>query len=241
MTVFNDPIVKLLGAWAGELNIYSLILRTLLSVALGAVIGSERASKRHAAGLRTFILISFSSAVCMLLDLMLAADHGTKVFLLSGVCLLSVAIISINSILYSSRNQIRGLTTAAGLWASSLSGLLAGAGYYTVTLIAFIALMCGLSFFPKLEIYLKNRSNHFEIHVELTNPVHLQDLVTTMRRLGLVIDDIELNHAYAGSGLSVYTIALSISSPELKKYKTHSEIIDALGTLEYIYHIDEMR
>ena len=87
----------------------------------------------------------------------------------------------------------------------------------------------------------KNRSNHFEIHVELTNPVHLQDLVTTMRRLGLVIDDIELNHAYAGSGLSVYTIALSISSPELKKYKTHSEIIDALGTLEYIYHIDEMR
>ncbi len=241
MTVFNDPIVKLLGAWAGELNIYSLILRTLLSIALGAVIGSERASKRHAAGLRTFILISFSSAVCMLLDLMLAADHGTKVFLLSGVCLLSVAIISINSILYSSRNQIRGLTTAAGLWASSLSGLLAGAGYYTVMLIAFFALMCGLSFFPKLEIYLKNRSNHFEIHVELTNPVHLQDLVTTMRKLGLVIDDIELNHAYAGSGLSVYTIALSISSAELKKYKTHSEIIEALGTLDYIYHIDEMR
>ena len=241
MTHMTDPIVKLLGAWAGELNLASLLIRIFLSVVLGAVIGSERATKRHAAGLRTFILVSFSSTICMELDMLLSADHGTKVFLLSGVCLLSVAIISINSILYSSRNQIKGLTTAAGLWASSLTGLLAGAGYYTVTLIAFAALICGLSVFPSLEKYLKDRSNHFEIHVELTNPLHLQDLVTTMRKLGLVIDEIELNHAYAGSGLSVYTIALSISSAELKKYKTHTEIIAALATIDYIYHIDEMR
>ena len=54
------------------------------------------------------------------------------------------------------------------------------------------------------------------------------------------IDDIEANPAYADSGLSVYSIALSIQSPELKKYKTHTEIIEALRSIDYIYHIEEM-
>ena len=56
----------------------------------------------------------------------------------------------------------------------------------------------------------------------------------------LRIDDIEANQAYAGSGLSVYSISLTICSQELKKYKTHVEIIEALSSLDYIYHIEEM-
>ena len=87
---------------------------------------------------------------------------------------------------------------------------------------------------------MKNRSNHFEIHLELKNSSYLQNFVSTIRRLGLKIDDIEANPAYANSGLSVYSIAISISSQELKKYKTHTEIIEALRSLEYIYHIEEM-
>jgi putative Mg2+ transporter-C (MgtC) family protein len=91
-----------------------------------------------------------------------------------------------------------------------------------------------------LERYLKNRSNHFEIHLELKNSGYLHNFVTTIRRLGLRIDDIEANPAYANSGISVYSIAISISSKELKKYKTHTEIIEALQSLDYIYHIEEM-
>jgi putative Mg2+ transporter-C (MgtC) family protein len=54
------------------------------------------------------------------------------------------------------------------------------------------------------------------------------------------IDDIEVNPAYINSGLSVYSVALTIQSKELKKYKSHSEIIDALRSIDYIYHIEEM-
>ena len=57
---------------------------------------------------------------------------------------------------------------------------------------------------------------------------------------GMKIDDIEINPAYITSGLSVYTVALTIQSPELKKYKTHSEIIEALRSIDYVYHIEEM-
>ena len=160
--------------------------------------------------------------------------------ILSAATLIGIAIITVNSILYSSRNQIKGLTTSVGLWACAVLGLSVGAGLYTVTLIMFVAFLCSLSFFPKFERYLKNRSNHFEVHLELKNAAHLPNFVSTIRELGLKIDDIESNPAYHNSGLSVYSISISISSEELKKYKTHAEIIEALRTLDYIYHIEEM-
>ena len=71
---FSDPIAHILGNWAIELNIYSIIFR-LIVVILTAIIGWERASKRHSAGLRTFILISFSSCICMILDLYFIEEY----------------------------------------------------------------------------------------------------------------------------------------------------------------------
>ena len=64
----NDPIASLLGSWATELNLYSVLLRVAVSVVFAAMIGCERASKRHAAGQRTFILVSLASTMAMLLD-----------------------------------------------------------------------------------------------------------------------------------------------------------------------------
>ena len=234
-----DPIAMKLGAWSVEIGAAAIIFRILLSVALAAVIGCERSSKRHSAGLRTFILVSLASTVAMLLDIYLSSQ-GDELYIISAATVIAAAIISVNSMLFSSRNQIKGLTTSMGLWATGIIGLTAGAGLYTVTLVSFAALLCCLSLFPAFETYLKNRSNHFEVHLELKSSEYLQDFVTTIRRLGLFIDDIESNPAYVNSGLSVYSIAISIDSAELKKYKTHKEIIEALKTLDYIYHIEEM-
>ena len=236
----EDIIASVLGEWSVGLTVGSILLRILLSVLLAAIIGWERSSKRHAAGLRTFILVSLASTLAMLLDLYLSAHNDGHLFLISAASVLSIAVISVNSILFNSRNQIKGLTTSAGLWACGIIGLLIGAGLYTVTLLSFAALLAGLSLFPKVERYLKNRSNHFEVHIELKSPGFLQDFVTTIRKLGLTIDDIEANPAYAGSGLSVYTVSISIHSEDLKKYKTHEEIIEALQSLEYIRHIEEI-
>lgn len=233
----TDPIAAMLGEWSQGLNGYSILFRILLSVCLAAVIGCERSSKRHSAGLRTFILISLAMTVTMILDGCLMDTGGYD---LSCAGIIGVAILSVHSLLVSSRSQIKGLTTAAGLWACAIIGLSAGAGYYTVTLVSFCVLLCCLSLFPTMERYLKNRSNHFEIHLELKDSSYLHNFVTTIRRLGLRIDDIEANPAYANSGLSVYSIAISVNSKELKKYKTHTEIIEALQTLDYIYHIEEV-
>lgn len=235
-----DPIARLLGAWSSDLSAGSVVLRIVLSLFFSAVIGCERSSKRHAAGLRTFMVVSLACTVSMLLDLFLREAFGLSLFVLSAAAVIGVAVITVNCILYSSRSQIKGLTTSVGLWACGVLGLAIGIGFYTVSFAAFAALLCSLSLFPRFERYLKNRSNHFEIHLELKDITCLQDFVTTIRELGMRIDDIEANTAYLHSGLSVYSISVSISSQELKKYKTHTEIIEALRTLEYVYHIEEM-
>lgn len=234
---YVDPITKIIGSWASEINIFSTILKIFLSLFLSAIIGYERSSKRHAAGLRTFIMVSLASTMAIIIDILV----GTKSSLLiSAATIIAVSIISANTILYSSKNQIKGLTTSVALWACGILGLLVGTGYYTIALICFGVYIIVLSALPKMEIYLKNRSNHFEIHLELKNISFLKDFVTIIRELGLRVDDIESNPAYLNSGLSVYTVSVSIVSDELKKYKTHHEIIESLKSLEYVYHIEEM-
>lgn len=237
----NDIIAKLLGEWSSEINVWSVLFRIGISLLLSSIIGCERSSKRHSAGLRTFILVSLATTVSMMLDIFLLKSFGVGLYVISAAAVVGIAIITVNSILFSARNQIKGLTTSVGLWATGIIGLAVGAGFYTATIVVFVALVLCLSAFPRFEKYLKDRSNHFEVHLELKDIRYLQNFVTTIRELGLTIDDIELNSAYANSGLSVYSIAISIRREELKKYKTHEEIIDALRSLDYIYHIEEMR
>lgn len=242
VTVFTDPLASLLGGWAAGITTGSVLLRIVLSLLTGAVIGWERSSKRHSAGLRTFMLASLVGTVSAILDSSLFSGAGGRGnYLLSAATMVGASVIAIHSVYYSSRNQIKGLTTAVGLWVSVAVGIALGIGCYTVALAAFAALLVILFWFPPLEIAFKNRSNHFEVHLELTNNLCLQDFVTVIRRLGLTIDEIEQNPAYVGSGLSVYSISISISNDMLKKYKTHSEIIEALKSLDYVYHIEEMR
>ena len=236
----NDPLACILGEWSQELSFLSVLFRICLAVLLSAVIGWERSSKRHTAGLRTFMLVTVAGTLSMMLDIFINTMIDGKLFLISTASVVSSTIIATNSLFISSRNQIRGITTSVAMWCCCLIGLAVGAGFYTATLFALAALLFCLSVMPSLEVYLKNRSNHFEIHLELTNSHFLQNFVTTIRKLGLKIDAIEMNPAYANSGLSVYSVAITINSDELKKYKTHSEIIDALKTLEYIYHVEEI-
>ena len=241
-TFLIDPIAGVLGKWSADLTVWSILLRILLSLVLGAVIGWERSNKRHSAGLRTFMLTFLTGTLAAVLDSYIFCAAGRSGFyLLSAGVVIGAAIIAVHSVFYSSRNQIKGLTTAVGLWVAVITGIALGMGCYTVGIAAFAALLCILFWFPPLELAFNNRSNHFEVHLELTNSVSLQDFVTVIRRLGLKIDEIEQNPAYVGSGLSVYSISISVSNEMLKKYKTHAEIIEALKTLDYVYHIEEMR
>ena len=236
----TDPIARLLGAWANDMSVRAILLKLTLTIIFSAVLGCERASKRHSAGLRTFMIVSIAATIAGMADIFLINKFGTPFAFISVAVVIATASLSNNSILFTSKNTIKGLTTSVSLWTSGILGLSVGLGFYTVAILGFVILLCCLSIFPKLERFLKNRSNHFEIHLELDSKNSLPRFMATIRELGLRIDEIEMNSAYLNSGLSVYTVALTIKSEELKKYKTHTEIIEAMKSLEYVNHIEEI-
>ena len=235
----QDALVLFLGSWAAELGTGSVLLRIGMAAALAAVIGYERSRKRHSAGLRTFIIVAVAAATASILETSLMMRGAAP--WISAAVIVSAAMLSGSSVFFSSKGQIKGLTTSAGLWTCAVLGLAIGAGLYTAALIAGAALLCVLALLPAVEAYLKDRSNHFEVHLELKNRSDIQNYAATIRRLGMRIDDIEWNPAYLHSGLSVYTVSFTIDSRELKRYKKHSEIIEALQSLEYIAFIEETR
>ena len=234
-----DPINKIVP-FLGEFNVWTILIRLGVAFLIGALFGFERSRKRHTAGFRTFTFVSLFSATAALLDVFFAANFGEIFPAVITAVILGGAIISANTLLYSSKNQIKGLTTAVALWLTAIIGATLGAGLYTVSLIGIVLAFITLSAMPKVEFAMKNKSNHFEIHLELKNRNDLVNFTGVIRKLGLKIDDIEANPAYNNTGLGVYTVSLTIHSNELKKYKTHAEIIEALKTLEYINCIEEI-
>ncbi|MBO7214660.1 MAG: MgtC/SapB family protein [Clostridia bacterium] len=234
----QDYIVKLLGDWSDGLGVGAVALKLSLAFILAMITGIERATKRHAAGLRTFVLVALVSSLASMCDEYIIERFGVQVSLVTAAAVIGIAILSSNTILYSSKNQLKGVTTSVALWGISLISIFIGFGHYTIAICSFFVYFICIALFPNLETYFKMRSNHFEIHLELKGKNHLTEFIQTIRKLGLRIDDIELNPAYANSGLAVYSVALTIVSRELRECKTHDEIVNVLKELEYVNHVE---
>ena len=236
----NDAIANFLGDWCRGFNLGGVALKIGLSVLLATLVGCERATKRHAAGLRTFILVALVATLAAMVDNYLVTVVGAGVSVVIGATIIGIAIVSSNTILYSSKSQIKGLTTSVALWGICLVGVLIGLDLYAAALIAFVAYMICLTLFMSVEYAFKRRSNHFEIHLELNGKESLRDFIAAVRMLGLKVDDIEFNAAYQNTGLSVYTVALTIKSGSFKKFVRHDDIIAAVQQLEYVNFVEEL-
>ncbi len=235
----TDLIANVFGTWSQEVNIASTALKTGLIVLMAVVLGCERARNRHAAGLRTFIVLSIGSMFAGIADLYFITVLHVGFSFMSAAVFIGISIITANTIVYSSKNQIMGLTTSVGTWAMSIISAILGLGLYTAALIGYVALLLGLVAFSWMENYIKSKSDHFEIHLELKSRSSLQDFITAAREFGLTIDNLELNPAYANSGLSVYTVRLTIVDKALRK-KSHADIIEALAVLDCVYFVEKI-
>ena len=137
--VFVDPIVKLVGDWLFEINALSIFIRLFLAALFGGIIGIERTTKKHAAGLRTYILVAIGACMIMLTNLFIVETFETGDIGRMGAQVISgIGFLGAGTIIITSRNRIKGLTTAAALWACAAMGLALGIGFYALALIGFI-------------------------------------------------------------------------------------------------------
>ncbi len=233
-----DIFAKWLGEWSQSINVYSILFKIVIAVLFSTILGVERATKHHDAGLRTFVMVALVSTVAGITDLFLLKNLEANVSLLSTATIVGIAIISGNTILFSSRNQIKGLTTSMGMWATAIISIALGLGLYVVATILFAVVIVVLTLFTHVEHLFKVKSNTFEVHLELKNKDMLNIFTEAVRKVGLKIDEVEFNPAYLHSQMGVYSIVLT-KTKKLKN-QSHQDILEALSSLDCVSYIEEI-
>lgn len=127
-----------------------ITLRLLVAAVLGALIGLEREIKRHPAGLRTHMLVSTAAAAFTVMTFEIyheMVDLGaTNMARLDPIRVIEavtagVAFLAAGAIIRSRSGDIRGLTTGAGMWMAGAIGVAAGAGFFSVAVLATILVL----------------------------------------------------------------------------------------------------
>lgn len=238
MLTIADPIASFLGNWSSSISIGSILLRLVLAILLSFLIGIERSARNHAAGLRTYILVTIGATIAMITNQFLTEKYTGDAARLGAQVISGIGFLGAGTIMITSRSQIRGLTTAAGMWACACMGLAIGVGFYTLALFGGIAIFICLTILQSFESYFKDRSRSFTIHVELKSFEDLKCLLLQIRKQNVSIQRIESNQAYQDSGLAVYTVYLYYKA-DRKKF-THVQFISDLKNLDYVNYIEEI-
>ena len=136
---------------------WEFTLRLLLAGVLGAVIGLDREYRAKEAGFRTHFLVSLGSALFMIVSqygfagVLGEAGVGLDPSRVAAQIVSGIGFLGAGTIIVTGRQQVKGLTTAAGLWASACLGLAIGAGFYACALISMLFMLVCMYALPPLE------------------------------------------------------------------------------------------
>ena len=151
---------------AREITLGAIVLRIIMAEVLGGVIGSERGRMNRPAGMRTYMLVSIGSCVVMLINQYAYQTYGVGDPVRLGAQVVSgIGFLGAGTIIVTTHNQIKGLTTAAGLWASACIGLAIGIGLYEVAIVCCISVFSVLSVFHQWDFYMRNTTNILDLYI----------------------------------------------------------------------------
>jgi putative Mg2+ transporter-C (MgtC) family protein len=231
-----------------ELNLWSMMLRIVLAMLMGGVIGLERERKGRAAGFRTYMLVALGAAVTVILsqylDQMLnsfmkdaydAVKSRTDVVRLGTQVISGVGFLAAGTVIVTGKQEVTGLTTAAGLWASACMGLAAGAGFIECVLVSFLLIVLSISVLPAIETLVLNRSRNMMLYVETENILQLSAIINYIKREDIRIFSVEISDKpNSFDGVS------AVLDMRLPIHLYHAELVAALSTLNGVVSIDEV-
>lgn len=133
---------------------WQMIIRLVTSVILCGAIGLERELRGRSAGFRTHILVGLSSCLLMVISIFVAQGFGeSHVFdpgrIAAGV-VTGIGFLGAGTIIRSGE-AVKGLTTAASLWAAMAVGLAVGGGFYLSAYVATALILITLLVLSKVE------------------------------------------------------------------------------------------
>lgn len=175
-----------------DLNLLSVIVRMVLAMIFGGTIGFERGLRQRAAGLRTHMLLCVGAASTMLVSQYMYASYGVgDPARLSAQVLSGIGFLGAGTIIITRRNQVKGLTTAATLWATACMGLAVGSGFYECALVMYVLLIFILLLVSILDNkYLKIETST-AIYLEVRREAGLGDAIRFVHEVGWTVREIK--------------------------------------------------
>ena len=233
-----------------QFNTASVLLRLTLAVLCGGLIGINREHKRRPAGFRTYMMVCMGAALTMVLgqyqyrmfdtvwrSARLEVGMTTDITRFGAQVINGIGFLGTGTILITEQREVKGLTTAAGLWASACMGLAIGAGFYEGMLLGFLAIFLSIKVLPYVEGFLLARSRNMNLYVELTTLERMKDFIQLMRDRSIQIYDVEIDRRGSGRNQSGPSVVFYLHLP---KYQSHTRLLTDLSYSPDVRAIDEI-
>ena len=194
--------------YIGEFNTVSVLLRVLLAVVAGGIIGNERGRHGRSAGFRTHILICLGGAMTALCSVYVSkvVGMGGDVFRIPAQVISGIGFLGAGIIMVRNNNTVAGLTTAAGMWVTAIIGLSFGYGFYTGGVLVTIICFVNAALLTKVE-HRRPRAMRFYVEVgEIGKIQSVLDQIESLMQKDAQIETVPAKSGIAGCvGFEVMT------------------------------------
>ena len=175
-----------------EVTYLAVALRIIVAIIVGGIIGMERGMKNRPAGLRTYMLVCVGACLIMVTNQYIYQVYGVGDPVRLGAQVVSgIGFLGAGTIIVTRRNQIKGLTTAAGLWAAAAVGLALGIGFYEAAIFGGLAIFTVLTGLQSMDNKMHRKTRRMEIYVELDISLTLGDFLRQVREQDIEISDVQ--------------------------------------------------
>ena len=219
-------------------SLAALIIKLFFAVFFGGIIGLERGRKRRPAGFRTHILVCVGATMAMCISRYCIDVLGITVDVsrLGAQVINGIGFLGAGTIIVTRRQEVKGLTTAAGLWACACMGLAIGAGFFECALMAFAAIIMSTTLLDKVEKLITSRSLNMNLNIIVTETSVVHDVHEVLRGMNISIFDSEITNIRELASASPNVVIES----KLAQRRPHVEIIAALAALDGVISVEEL-
>ena len=219
-----------------DIDVLTISVRLVVALICGGIIGIERERKRRPAGFRTHILICIGAAMTTLTSqYIISQGFNTDVARLGAQVIAGIGFIGAGTIIVTKRKNVKGLTTAAGLWASAIVGLCAGAGFIEGALVTTVIIIIAELVLARFEYFMLSNSRTITIFVEYSDTSKLTSIVETVKDNSSYIRDIEITKSNSENNTSC--VIFSIQMP---RRKSHEKMINLIANIEGVVSVEEL-
>lgn len=229
----DNEIIELLQ----EVNSISITVRLLLAIFCGGLIGYDRGKKRRPAGFRTHILVCLGSALVMTTNqyVVEVLQYATDPTRLGAQVISGIGFLGAGTILITGKQQVKGLTTAAGLWASACMGLAIGIGFYEGALIGCVFIFGSMTLLHRFDGYVMSKTKQIELYVEMNSVKGIGNLFDFVRSQDTEIINVETFKTRNPE--DVIGVFLSMMQ---KEKGDHEKLIVMISALEDVLLVEEI-